>query len=145
SRLRAVVVAGPANNQLAEDRHGDELMRRNILYAPDYVINAGGLIDVAYERQPGGYDRNKMLRHIERIDDTLIEIFERADAAGKASNVIADNIAEERFKNPAATPSPRTKKSAKGGKKTKSPQAENRSSYNGPGAVYAPPFSPKAS
>lgn len=99
-RLRAKVVAGAANNQLAEDRHGEQLMRRSILYAPDYVINAGGLIDVAHERDPGGYDRDKMLRHIERIDDTLIEIFERADAEGLPTNVVADKIAEERFKKP---------------------------------------------
>ncbi|NIR31585.1 MAG: Glu/Leu/Phe/Val dehydrogenase [Gammaproteobacteria bacterium] len=99
-RMRAKVIAGAANNQLAEDRHGEELMRRNILYAPDYVINAGGLIDVAYEREPGGYDRDKMLRHIERIDDTLIEIFERADAERLPTSVVADKIAEERFKKP---------------------------------------------
>jgi leucine dehydrogenase len=145
SRLQAVVVAGSANNQLAEGRHGDELMRRNILYAPDYVINAGGLIDVAYERRPGGYNRDEMLRHIERIDDTLIEIFQRADAAGKSSNVIADRIAEERFRNFAAAPSSRSKKKRPGEKNTKPSQYDNRSKYGGPGAIYAPPFSPKAS
>jgi leucine dehydrogenase len=144
-RLRAVVIAGCANNQLAEDRHGNELMDRNILYAPDYVINAGGLIDVAYERQPGGYNREKMLRHIERIDDTLSEIFERADAAGKASNVIADQIAEERFNNPAAAPSTGTKKKAPRDLWRRSPSSEDRSEHGGPGAVYAPPFSPTAS
>ena len=144
-RLRSVVVAGSANNQLAEDRHGDDLMRRNILYAPDYVINAGGLIDVAYERRPGGYDREKMLRHIERIDDTLVEIFERAAAAGKASNVIADKIAEERFKNPAAPPSVRIRKKTARGRRVESPASRDRLRYGGPGAIYAPPFSPKAS
>ncbi len=144
-QLNAVVVAGCANNQLAEDRHGDELMSRNILYAPDYVINAGGLIDVAYERQPGGYNREKMLRHIERIDDTLIEIFERADATAKASNVIADTIAEERFKTPAASPSRRAKKTARRGNEIRPRPSGNRSVYGGPGAIYAPPFSPKAS
>lgn len=95
-RLRAKVIAGAANNQLAEDRHGEELMRREILYAPDYVINAGGLIDVAHERI--GYDRERMLRHIERIDDTLMEIFERAERQGLPTNVVADHIAEERFR-----------------------------------------------
>jgi leucine dehydrogenase len=95
-RLRAKVIAGAANNQLAEDRHGEELMRREMLYAPDYVINAGGLIDVAHERI--GYDRERMLRHIERIDDTLMEIFERAERQGLPTNVVADHIAEERFR-----------------------------------------------
>lgn len=143
--LRAVVVAGPANNQLAEDRHGEELMRRKILYAPDYVINAGGLIDVAYERQPGGYNRKKMLRHIERIDDTLIEIFERAEATGTASNVIADRIAEERFKT---VKPPASRKAGKRGLRSKlgrTEKSETRSQYRGSGPLYAPPFSPKAS
>ncbi|MDX1529700.1 MAG: hypothetical protein R3337_13815, partial [Gammaproteobacteria bacterium] len=110
-----------------------------ILYAPDYVINAGGLIDVAYERQPGGYNRKKMLRHIERIDDTLIEIFERADATGTPSNVIADKIAEERFKT---VDSSESRKSGKRGLRGK---LKTRSGYHGPGPLYAPPFSPKAS
>ncbi len=145
SRLRAVVIAGCANNQLAEDRHGAELMRRNILYAPDYVINAGGLIDVAYERQPGGYNRDKMLRHIERIDDTLVEIFARSDATGRPSNVVADKIAEERFNKAKATPSSDSGKSRLRAKKSRRRKPEGRSKYNGPGPVYAPPFSPKAS
>ncbi|HSS66609.1 MAG TPA: hypothetical protein VLS27_19420, partial [Gammaproteobacteria bacterium] len=105
----------------------------------------GGLIDVAYERRPGGYNRNEMLRHIERIDDSLIEIFKRADASGAASNIIADKIAEERFRKLAATQSPGIGKGALRGKKTKLPQPETRSSYNGPGTIYAPPFFPEAS
>jgi leucine dehydrogenase len=96
-QLRAKVVAGAANNQLSEDRHGKELMGRGILYAPDYVINAGGIIDISYERG-GTYDRDAAVAHIEGIYDTLIEIFERSAAEGLPTNLIADHVAEERFR-----------------------------------------------
>jgi leucine dehydrogenase len=98
-QLRAKVVAGAANNQLSEDRHGKELMGRGILYAPDYVINAGGIIDISYERG-GTYDRDAAVAHIEGIYDTLIEIFERSVAEGLPTNLIADFVAEERFRKP---------------------------------------------
>jgi leucine dehydrogenase len=96
-QLRAKVVAGAANNQLSEDRHGKELMGRGILYAPDYVINAGGIIDISYERG-GSYDRDAAVAHMEGIYDTLIEIFERSAAEGLPTNLIADFVAEERFR-----------------------------------------------
>jgi leucine dehydrogenase len=102
-QLRAKIVAGAANNQLSEHRHGTELMERGILYAPDYVINAGGIIDVSYERG-GTYDRDTAIRHIEQIYDTLIEIFERAKEDGLPTNLVADQVAEERFKNKVPTP-----------------------------------------
>jgi leucine dehydrogenase len=54
-RLKAGIIAGCANNQLAEPRHGDILRDKGVLYAPDYVINAGGIINVYYETAPGGY------------------------------------------------------------------------------------------
>jgi leucine dehydrogenase len=95
SRLRARIVAGAANNQLAEERHGRELMKRAILYAPDYVINAGGIIDVFYERE--GFDRDRLVRHIDGIGDTLTEIFDRARAEELPTGVVADQIARERF------------------------------------------------
>ena len=93
--LRAKVIAGSANNQLAEPRHGKELMVRGILYAPDYVINAGGIIDVSYERL--GFDRDKLLKHIEGIYDTLMEIFHQR-VVNLPTDLIADHIAEERFR-----------------------------------------------
>lgn len=98
-QLRAKIVAGAANNQLSEDRHGKELMGRGILYAPDYVINAGGVIDISYERG-GSYDRDAAIAHIEGIYDTLMEIFERSAAEGLPTNLIADFVAEERFGKP---------------------------------------------
>ncbi len=94
-RLRARIVAGSANNVLDEPRHGRALTERGILYAPDYVINAGGLIDVA--RFACDFDIDEGRRKLHQIDDTLIEIFERADAEGRGTAEIADAIAEERF------------------------------------------------
>lgn len=95
-RLQARIVAGAANNQLAEARHGAELHRRGILYAPDYAINAGGIIDVAQERL--GFDRAQLLRQIEGIYDTLLTIFERAGRTGLPPGTVADQLAEERLR-----------------------------------------------
>jgi leucine dehydrogenase len=95
SRLRARVIAGAANNQLAEPRHSEELQQRGICYAPDYVINAGGIIDVYHERI--GFVREKLLRHIDGIFDTLMEIFERARREERPTAEVANAIAEERF------------------------------------------------
>ena len=94
-QLKASIVAGAANNQLAEARHGLELMKRGILYAPDYVINAGGIIDVYHERI--GFDRAALLKHIEGIHDNLMEVFERARKEERPTGEVADAIAEERF------------------------------------------------
>ncbi len=94
-RLRAAVVAGAANNQLAEERHGQALLERGILYAPDFAINAGGIIDVCYERI--GHDAARVQAHIERSAATLQEIFNRADRDGVSTAVVANQLAEERF------------------------------------------------
>lgn len=94
-QLRARVIAGAANNQLAEERHGEVLRELGILYAPDYVINAGGLIDVARYKVDMNIDEARA--KLRRIDDTLTEIFERADRENKATSEVADTIAEERF------------------------------------------------
>src|SRR3546814_7738682 len=80
-QLRAVVIAGSANNQLAEARHGATLARRGVLYAPDYAINAGGIINVAHEATRTGrpYDRQVAFAHVARNHATLATIFEIAD------------------------------------------------------------------
>lgn len=95
SQLQAKVVAGAANNQLAEPRHGDMLRERGILYAPDYVINAGGIIDIAFERQ--GHDRTAMLAHVEGIGRTLMDIFEQSEQREMSTQVVADMIARQCF------------------------------------------------
>lgn len=94
-QLKARIVAGASNNQLAEARHGVELMKRGILYAPDYVINAGGIIDVYHERI--GFNRAALIAHVEGIYDNLLEIFERARKEERPTGEVADAIAEERF------------------------------------------------
>ena len=100
--LGAQIVAGSANNQLAEDRHGAALAARGVLYAPDYVINAGGIIEIAHGKSFGGdHDDSKIYAHLDTIHDTLTEIFERAEIESTATNMVADTMAEERFRTPA--------------------------------------------
>lgn len=94
-RLRASVVAGSANNQLAEKHHGLALMRKGVLYAPDYVINAGGVIDVCYERN--ATDQEQVLKQVDAIGTTLEEIFDRAERQRQPTDAVADRLAEERF------------------------------------------------
>lgn len=93
--IRARIVAGSANNQLAEARHGIMLKGHGILYAPDYVINAGGVIDVASEGP--NYDPDGVLQKVERIYETLSEIFLRAQLQDTAPEIIAERMAEDRF------------------------------------------------
>lgn len=101
--LKAKVVAGAANNQLAEAKHGDMLRSMKILYAPDYVINAGGLIKVYYEylsRISGKkHDHAEILNHVQKIDETSESIFRRAEQDGISTSAAADWIAEQRFKS----------------------------------------------
>lgn len=94
--LRARVVAGAANNQLARDEDGPALMRAGILYAPDYVINAGGIINVFYEYQ-GGATEAQVRAEIERIPVRLTEIFERARREDRPTSAVADQMARERL------------------------------------------------
>ncbi|HPF47503.1 MAG TPA: hypothetical protein PK690_11590, partial [Emcibacteraceae bacterium] len=81
-------------NQLANDSHGVRLMDRGILFAPDYVINAGGIINVSGETT-GNYDIDWVNRKVDNIYNTLIHIFERADKEQRPTNVVADEMAEE--------------------------------------------------
>lgn len=94
-QLNCKIVAGAANNQLAEPRHGDDLMQRGILYAPDYAINAGGLVNVAQEY--AGYDEEKATTRTLEIYDTLYEIADRAKKAMAPTYRIADMMVEERL------------------------------------------------
>ena len=93
--VKAKVVAGGANNQLARDPHGKILMERGILYAPDYVINGGGIIRVA--GQIYDWDDAETERRVLAIADTLSAIFRRADSEHLPTNVIADRMAVERI------------------------------------------------
>ncbi len=94
-RLRCRIVCGGANNQLAEDRHGRALMDRGILYAPDFVVNAGGLINVYVEME--GYVRDRALRMAQSIYDTLERVYSIAREQKVPTFVAADRLAEERI------------------------------------------------
>jgi len=99
-RLRARIVAGAANNQLAQDEDGAALQAAGILYAPDYVINAGGIISVSREYY-GGASEAQVIADIQAIPARLTEIFERARRENRATNQVADQMARERLGKPA--------------------------------------------
>ena len=103
-QIRATVVAGAANNQLLLDSDGRLLAERGILYAPDYVINAGGVINILFEG--GSYDHQAALDRAAKIGDTLVEIFRRADEEGQPTNAIADRMAMERIEAARSTREP---------------------------------------
>lgn len=94
-RFRCKVIAGSANNQLKEERHGELLEEKGILYAPDYVINAGGVINVADELN--GYNRERALNKVEGIYQTTLKVFEIAKRDGIPTYLAADRLAEERI------------------------------------------------
>ena len=102
-QLKAGIIAGAANNQLATVDHGHQLHKKGILYTPDYVVNAGGIIDVYYQRkmlEPGYSAQNytsDLATKVEEIGDTLKEIFERRAAENIPTFMVADRVAEERF------------------------------------------------
>jgi leucine dehydrogenase len=96
--LRCKAVAGCANNQLREPRHADALRARGILYAPDYVINAGGIINVGMEFGPGGYDEAKSKARIDRIYDQLKKVFQLAREHELNTREAAEQLAEMRLK-----------------------------------------------
>lgn len=91
-RLQAPIVAGAANNQLETAEDGGRLTEANILYAPDYVINAGGIINVAFEYRGGGREE-EVLEQVAEIGPRLTRIFEEARDSGLPTNVIADRQA----------------------------------------------------
>jgi leucine dehydrogenase len=96
-RLRCKAVAGSANNQLLEARHAEDLRARGIVYAPDYVINAGGIINVSVELLPGGYDEAVALEKIAGIYDNLKHVFQISRDEDVPTNVAAERLAEQRL------------------------------------------------
>ena len=95
-RMKAVVVAGVANNQLAHDRDGDALHERGILFAPDYVANAGGMLNASGDIL-GSYDESSVLDRIDRIYDRLLEIFARSQARNVAPHRVAFELARKKI------------------------------------------------
>lgn len=93
-KLHCKAIAGAANNQLQNPENGRELLRKGILYAPDYVINAGGIINATAEFDIGGYDPKIARDKVNHIYDTLLHIFEKSEKEHKPTNQVADEIAE---------------------------------------------------
>lgn len=94
--LKCSIIAGAANNQLeVESKHGQELKSRNILYAPDYAINAGGLINVANEID--GYNRDRAFKQTDGIYDTLMTIFDVSEDENIPTHLAANEVAEKRM------------------------------------------------
>ncbi|WP_411953397.1 Leu/Phe/Val dehydrogenase [Alkalibacillus sp. S2W] len=96
-QLKAKAIAGSANNQLAEERHGEKLHELGIVYAPDYVINSGGVINVADELN--GYNQDRAYKQIETIYDSLTKIFEISKRDNISTHAAADRMAEERIES----------------------------------------------
>jgi len=97
-QLRCSIVAGAANNQLASPDLARPLQDRGILYCVDYVINAGGVINISYEHQK--YDKAEAMQHTERIGNTLIDIFRRAEAEDRTTVEVADAISRHAMQAP---------------------------------------------
>ena len=94
-RLKAKIICGAANNQLANNAMGDELEKRGIVYAPDYAVNAGGVMNVALELD--GYNRERAMRMMRTIYHNLARIYEISEREGIPTYRAADRLAEERI------------------------------------------------
>jgi leucine dehydrogenase len=95
------VIVGAANNQLADDAVADDLAARGILWAPDFVANAGGIINIAVELEPTGYDPKVARGRVREIGDTLRAIFDAA-AGGVTPLTAALELARQRLAEPDA-------------------------------------------
>ncbi|MDP3556747.1 MAG: Glu/Leu/Phe/Val dehydrogenase dimerization domain-containing protein [Bacteroidota bacterium] len=96
SRLKCKIICGAANNQLADEKvHGALVAKSGILYAPDFVVNAGGIINVYYELE--GYNRERALSHAEKIYDTTYNLFQLAKKENIPTYMAANRLAEQRI------------------------------------------------
>ena len=95
-QLKVQIIAGAANNVLKEERHGDKLHELGILYAPDYVINSGGVINVADELE--GYNYERALKKVEMVYDNVAKVFKIAKQDNIPTYQAADRMAEERIR-----------------------------------------------
>ncbi len=120
--LQCPVVAGAANTQLAHDAVAGALAARGVLWAPDFVANAGGIINIAVELEPAGYDPDRARRRVAGIGDTLAAVLDEADTAGttplaaavaRAERTLADGPVSGSAPGPSgARPAPRRRRSA---------------------------------
>jgi leucine dehydrogenase len=96
--MRCKGIAGSANNQLLRSEHGKQLLDRKIVYAPDFVINAGGLLNVSTELEEEGYHPVNAHQKIHRIYDTILAIYEISDRTGESTDSAAISLADYRIK-----------------------------------------------
>lgn len=97
--LKCRAIAGAANNQLLHESHADALKKRGILYAPDFIVNAGGLLNVSCELDEKGYDRLKVMSQIHKVTyDELMFLFQNADQKGITTQQAAVNLCEYNLK-----------------------------------------------
>ncbi len=94
-KLNCKIVAGAANNQLYEEKHGQQLYDKGILYAPDYIVNAGGLIQASDEI--GGHDKERVRSKTERIYEVLLQVFEISRREGVTPEVAAGKLVDQRI------------------------------------------------
>ena len=99
SELRCSVIAGSANNQLEDSHIGDLLHQLNILYVPDYVINAGGIMSVMDEYEHEAPSQKRIIKKVEKIKKTLSAIFDRSKRHNRSPSAIANEMAEKIFNN----------------------------------------------
>ncbi len=97
ARLRCKAIVGAANNQLGDAADADRLAEVGILYTPDFIANAGGIINIVDELSPGGYSPERALERVRKIADTTTEVLERASRNGTTTRRAAVAIAEERL------------------------------------------------
>lgn len=109
-QLKCKVVAGSANNQLETDADGFELVRRGIVYAPDYAINSGGLINVAAELE--GYNQERVLGKVSQVYNTIVDILTRSQEQGIPPHQAADALAELRLEEARLAKKPGSKQGA---------------------------------
>ena len=97
-RLQCKIIAGGANNVLLREDHGDRLREMGILYAPDYVINAGGIINISCEVEPGGYDDSHSRKKVENIYNALKAVFRLSREQNLSTNRASNLVAEEKLR-----------------------------------------------
>jgi leucine dehydrogenase len=97
-QLKCRAIAGAANNQLLEEKHGELLKERGILYAPDYVINAGGIINVAVELDTSGYEANMAWEKVNNLFEVLLSVFNIAEKRSISTSEAANDLAEHKLR-----------------------------------------------
>jgi leucine dehydrogenase len=103
--LRCRAIAGAANNQLAADHVGELLAARGILWVPDFVANAGGVVNIAVELEPAGYDTGRAETRVRAIGETIRTVLDHAEASGITPLAAAMEIAAQRVEEAAAASS----------------------------------------